>query len=79
MVDLAGTLSDGDHLKSLEALRDAIAADLEICESFRDKAALYLRLTDVLRQIDVAKPAVKKGDAVDEIAQRRASRRASGA
>lgn len=68
-------LSSGDYLASLTATRDQIAADLEVCESMRDKAALYLRLSDVLSKIEATKPAEPKGDAVDEITQRRLARR----
>ncbi len=69
----------GETLSTLEAIRDQIAADLQACESMRDKAALYLRLADVLKTIDEVRPAVVKGDAVDEIAARRAARRAGAA
>lgn len=65
-------------LEGLEAVRDRIAADLEMCDSMRDRAALYMRLVDVLARIDEAKPVAAKGDAVDEIAARRSARR-SGA
>lgn len=65
----------GETLASLEAMRDQIAADLQSCESMRDKAALYLRLDGALKSIDELRPATVKGDAVDEIAARRAARR----
>lgn len=74
MTDLSPVLS-GDYVKGLEATRDAIVTDLELCESMRDKAALYNRLESVLKLINDAKPAEQKGDAVDEIARRRAARR----
>lgn len=66
----------GETLTTLEAMRDQIAADLQACESMRDKASLYLRLADVLKTIDELRPVTVKGDAVDEIAARRAARRA---
>lgn len=69
------TIAAGDLLGSLEATRNEIAADLEACESMRDKAALYLRLADVLARIEQSKPEPVRGDAVDEIAARRAARR----
>jgi hypothetical protein len=69
------TLAGGELLASLEALRDEIAADLDVCDSMRDKAALYLRLVDVLARVEEARPIQSKGDAVDEIAARRAARR----
>ena len=78
MTDLSAVTS-GDYLAALEATRDAIVADLGACESMRDKAALYNRLESTLKLIKDAKPAEQKGDALDEIAQRRATRRTSAA
>jgi uncharacterized protein HemX len=68
-------IKSGVTLASLEAMRDQIATDLQACESMRDKAALYLRLADVLKTVEELRPATVKGDAVDEIAARRAARR----
>lgn len=76
---LSEVLQAGQLVASLERLRDEIAADLEECQSMRDKAALYMRLTDVLSRIEEARPVKSKGDAVDEIAARRAARRTSAA
>lgn len=73
----ADVIAAGVYLASLEATRDQIAADLDGCESMRDKASLYLRLADVLERIESARPVEQKGDAVDEIAKRRAARRSS--
>lgn len=72
-------VTSGDYLTALTATRDAIVADLAACESMRDKAALYGRLESTLKLIEAAKPAEQKGDVVDEIAKRRAARRASPA
>lgn len=72
------TIAAGDYLASLVATRDQIAADLQACESMRDKAALYMRLADFMARIEEAKPPEQKGDAVDEIAKRRAARRSGG-
>lgn len=68
-------LASDDYLTALKATRDAIVADLQACESMRDKAAFYARLESTLRLIESAKPAEQKGDVVDEIAKRRAARR----
>lgn len=73
---LSDVVRSENYLDSLRAARDEIAADLQVCESMRDKAALYLRLSDVLAKIEDVKPQESKGDAVDEIAARRAARRA---
>ena len=70
-------VASGDYLATLQATRNKIAADLEACESMRDKAALYRRMTDILQRIKDATPQEQKGDAVDEIAQRRAARRST--
>jgi hypothetical protein len=69
----------GVTIASLEAMRDQIAADLQACESMRDKAALYLRLADVLRTLEELRPQIVKGDSVDEIAARRSARGAGPA
>lgn len=73
------SVSGSDQLAALCAVRDEITRDLEACESMRDKAALYLRLTDVLDKIQALRPPEKKGDAVDEIAARRSARRSGSA
>ena len=63
--------STGSHLQALEAIRDAIIVDLEKTEAMRDRSALYLRLTDVLGQINELAPPVVAKDPIDEIANRR--------
>lgn len=78
MTDLSA-VSTGSYIEALQATRDAIVADLGACDSMRDKAALYNRLESTLRLIEAAKPPEQKGDAVDEIARRRAARRAGSA
>lgn len=77
LLSLSEVLKTNDLVSSLEALRDEIAADLEDCQSMRDKAALYMRMVDVLARIDEARPIESKGDTVDEIAARRIARRSS--
>ncbi len=62
-------------LVALEAVRDAIAADLGRCESYRDRCGLYLRMVDVLDRVEQARAAVPaSGDAIDQLQQRRAKR-----
>ena len=75
----AEVVAAGQTVASLEAMRDQIAADLQHCDSMRDKAALYLRLADVLKTIEELRPETVKGDSVDEIAARRAARRSGPA
>ena len=72
------SVREGDQFAGLCAIRDAIVADLEVCDSMRDRAALYLRLTDVVARIDACTTETK-GDVVDEIAARRTARRAGSA
>lgn len=76
---LSEVVRAGQTLESLEAMRDEIAADLDGCDAVKDKAALYLRLTDVIDRIDRLRPAGAKGDVVDEIASRRVARGAGAA
>jgi hypothetical protein len=73
-MSLVGVTQTGDRLASLEALRDLLAVQIEQCDTFRDLAALTLRLTDVLEQIDTM-PAHREASAADEIADRRNARR----
>lgn len=76
---LIDTASSGDRLATLRSLRDLLAAEIEGCESTRDLAALVTRLQSVLSEIEALSPAEEKGDVVDEIAKRRAARRAGAA
>ena len=72
---LAGNIASEDHLTALKALRDAILFDLGICESMRDRSALYARLESTLKLIKTETPeSVKVGDPVDEITARRTAR-----
>lgn len=67
----------GDRLKSLEVLRDRIASAIDDCGSARDLAALSRQLTDVLAQIaeiESSSAGKRKGNPLDELAKRRASR-----
>ncbi len=67
---LVDAAASGDRLKTLEALRDVLAAS--IMDADPDKrASLAARLTDVLAQIAELAPKEKAGDPLDEIAARR--------
>jgi hypothetical protein len=76
---VAAATREGGRLESLVALRDTLAHSIDSCDSLRDLASLSRQLTDVLAQIESLLPAESKGDDVDEIAARRAARRASSA
>lgn len=70
--------ASGNRLVALEALRDTLATAIDECDSKRDLAALSRQLTDVLAQIE-SSPSSAEVSAADEVAQRRASRRAGAA
>lgn len=77
---LADAAGEG-RLKALVTLRDLLARQIDECDSKRDLAALSLRFTDVLEQIEAVErllPA-EKGTALDEFTRRRAEREAAGA
>lgn len=76
---VAGAAASNDRLATLVALRNTLARSIDECESMRDLAALSRQMTDVLAQIDAVAPPEQKGDAVDEIAARRAARRSGSA
>lgn len=66
-----------ERLTALEVLRDTLAASIENCESLRDLASLSREYRAVMAEIADLAPPEKKGDAIDEIAQRRAARRST--
>lgn len=78
-MSLKEAASSGNRLKTLEALRDFLAENLDDCESKRDIASMTTRLESVLEQIEKLEGPKSAGDGIDEIAQRRAARRASAA
>ena len=67
------------RLPGLEALRDYLAAELDVCESARDKASLSLRFVDVLEQIDELSGGSASASApaspLDELRRKRAERK----
>lgn len=70
---LAVVVAAGDRVKSLRALRDRLAADIDDCGSLRDLASLSQRLMDVLAQIEACETArpEAEGTALDELSSRR--------
>jgi hypothetical protein len=82
VTNLAVVAASGDYLAVLEALRDRLATEIDVCESARDVAALSQRLLDVTAAIEAAKRArpKEKGTPLDELAKRRrAGQQAAGA
>lgn len=78
-MSLKESASTGDRLAALRDLRDLLARSIEECESLRDMAALSGRFQAVLEDISKLEGPKEVGDGVDEIAQRRAARRAGSA
>lgn len=68
-----------DRLEALIAMRDTLAQAIDACESMRDLAALNRQLMDVLKEIAELAPDAKAGDPIDDLASRRAARRAGAA
>lgn len=64
----------GDQRKSLEAIRDRLARLLEMAQP-NQAAALAKQLTDVISKLD-ALPTGEEVSPVDDLAKRRATRRA---
>lgn len=52
MANLITAARSGDRRKTLEALRDKLAASIQDCESGRDVAALSKRLMEVMGELD---------------------------
>ena len=77
-MSLSDAVGSGSERRALEALRDALATQLEECESARDYAALSLRLMDCLSRISALESAepVERKSVLDDLAKRRADRSA---
>lgn len=78
MSSVRDALPEG-RLATLIAVRDALAASIDACDSHRDLPALTRQLAAVLVQIEALAPPAGEVDAVDEIAKRRSARRAGAA
>lgn len=76
---LTESAESGDRLATLRDLRDLLAKQIQACDSMRDLAALSGRLQAVLAEIAILEPKKAEGDGIDEIARRRAARRAGPA
>ena len=68
-----------ERLVALTPLRDTLSASIAECDSMRDLPSLSREYRAVMAEIALLAPPEKKGDAVDEIAERRAARRAGAA
>lgn len=74
---LAEVVATGDYRRSLEALRDRLAEQVEIIEG-RDLAPLSKQLADVMREL-ANLPAVKGRSSLDDLAARRRDRGSASA
>lgn len=77
-MSISEAAESGKRVVVLEALRARLAAEIDACETPKELPALVLRLTDVLEQLD-SMPTSEQVSAADEIAERRAARRAGRA
>ena len=77
MGGLVDAVAGGDRRKSLEAIRDKLAAELRDTVG-RDAAALAKELRAVISELD-GLPGGKERSTVDELAARRAGRLADAA
>lgn len=75
MSDLQAEVRSGDRYRGLVALRDRLATDLEGLDP-RYVAPVAKQLADVIREID-SLPQSREASTVDDLASRRASRRAA--
>lgn len=76
---LSESSASGDRLETLKDLRDLLALNIQGCDSLRDLASLSGRLQSVLEEISKLEVPKEAGDGIDEIAKRRAARRAGAA
>ncbi|WP_157251108.1 hypothetical protein [Nonomuraea typhae] len=74
MAELVEEVGSGDRRRALKALRDKLAAELSGSEG-RTSAALAKELVAVLRELD-SLPLPKEASSVDDLAAKRAARRA---
>ena len=66
MANLMEAAKSGDRRRTLEALRDKLAASIQDCESGRDVAALSKRLMEVMGELD-ALPQPSAEDELEEL------------
>lgn len=78
-MSVAKAAKTDDRLNTLVALRDTLAEAIDGCDSLRDLSSLSRQMTVVLVEIETLAPPEQKGDAVNEIAERRAARGAGSA
>lgn len=75
---LSAVASKGDRRKTLETMRDVLAAQIDSCNSGRDVAALTLRFLDVERELASLPDPKAKQSAVAKARQRAAEGKKDG-
>lgn len=75
---LLEAVSSGDRRKALEAIRDRLARDLVVVGAAVAIAPIAKQLCDVIRELD-SLPGARKDSKSDDLASRRAARRAQAA
>jgi len=73
---LGDVAKTGDRIRTLEALRDRLADELDGCNSSRDVAALASRLQSVMAELDTIAPQISAETPLDILRARREARRA---
>jgi hypothetical protein len=73
---LGDVAKTGDRIRTLEALRDRLADELDGCNSSRDVAALASRLQSVMAELDTIAPQIAAETPLDILRARREARRA---
>lgn len=73
MTLITNVIASGNQLEALIAIRNRLAAELDLATMPRDIAQLSKQLVEVLEAIAAIKPAEKSK--VDELAEKRAKRR----
>ncbi len=73
MTLVTSSITEGNQLKTLTAIRDRLAAEIDLATTPRDVAILSKQLVEVLAAIAAIKPSEKSK--VDELAEKRAQRR----
>lgn len=74
--DLQTSVTAGDRIPALEAMRDLLARRLEATEDDRSVAPLSKRLSEVMAELESLRPP-KVRDTVDDLATKRAERRST--
>lgn len=76
--ELIDSCRKDDRLSSLRALREKLAVSIEYADRGADVAALSLRLTDVLKQIEALAESSQEAppDVVNEVLERAKKRKA---